>query len=351
PVLISGYVGVILHRAVEGLAWRIGSDMILANSPHDAARFRAVLAALGRDPAAIVETRLPFLAPPTPEPAHEPGRAHEPERAHEPGRATRSGRATDSERATGPEQATEPEPSTAPEQGTGRPYTVTFAAQPSIPAAKADRVYLVRRLVNHARRHPDRRVILKVRALPGERITHAEPYPYHVIAKRLGAEAVPNFSIQAGPMSQVLARTDLLLTVSSTAAVESIHLGIATGILTDFGIEEATGLPFYLGSGCLVAMDQVDAGAAPLAHADWSSEHGLAGPAPQPSAAERLAEMIESTPGPVTPLYNRSFSPAYLSRLLASRANPGGGVIERAARAAYRAGVDVVAPALRSLGA
>jgi hypothetical protein len=310
PVIVTGYVGVVLHRPVEGLALRIGSDIILVNSPHDAVLFSSVLSALGRDPAAIVETRLPFLAPPVAE-----------------------------------DQATA--------AGEERPYTVTFAAQPGIPATRADRDYIVRRLLTHARINPQRRVILKVRGLPGERLTHPEPYPYPAIARRLGAAGVANFHLQAGPMRRILAITDLLLTVSSTAAVEAIHAGLATGILTDFGLREDYGLPFYLGSGCLLAMDQVDGGAAPQASGTWAQNHGLTGPAPGPGANGRLAALLAADLGPVEPLYDDSFAPAYLRTLAAGMAgrSPSGGIVQRAAQAAYRAGVNVVAPALRSLGA
>jgi hypothetical protein len=304
PVVVAGWVGVILRGAIAGLAERVGADMILANSPHDADWFRGVLTALGRDPACLVETRLPFLAPREPRPAD-------------------------------------------------LPFTVVFAAQPGIPAGREDRLYLVRRLVAHARSHPDREVILKVRGLPGERLTHVEPHPYHRLARDAGADQTPNFKVVAGPMREMLARADLLLTVSSTAAVEAIHAGIPTGILADFGLVENTGVAFYIDSGCVVSMDQIDAGASPAARPEWRVAQGLApdAPPPPPSLADRLAALVAADRGPIEPLYNESFAPAYLRGLARRSRAPGAGrrVLRRAARVAYRAGVDRVAPALRSL--
>ncbi|MDR1393104.1 MAG: hypothetical protein LBJ62_03935 [Bifidobacteriaceae bacterium] len=340
PALVTGYVGVILHRPVEGLALRAGSDIVLANSPHDAVRFRSALTAMGADPAAVVETRLPFLVGP-------PAR-------HEPSR-----------------------------------YTVTFAAQPGIPAVRTDRAYIASRLVSYARRHPEHDVIFKLRGLPGERLTHPEPYPYGPLLRRAagGASGASrgstgaaggasgmyrgstgmtrgpkevsgwpvNLSLQAGPMRQVLARTDLLLTVSSTAAAEAIHAGIATGVLTDFGLGEDYGVPFYLGSGCLVSFGQVDAGAAPLADPVWAAAHGLdpAVPPAGPSPAERLAFLLESGLAPLAPVYTESSAPVYLASL--AQRTPAqriaAGPVQRAARAAYRTGISVIAPALRRLGA
>ena len=79
-----------------------------------------------------------------------------------------------------------------------------------------------------------------------------------------------SFRLAAGDMGEVLSRTDLLVTVSSTAAVEAIHRGIPTAILTDFGIRESLGNAHFLGSGCLAAFDDLDAGAHPVADGRWA---------------------------------------------------------------------------------
>src|SRR5260221_62618 len=69
--------------------------------------------------------------------------------------------------------------------------TVVFAAQPSVPESRADRQYLLRRLVDHARRHPRREVVLKLRSKPGEHTTHIEEPPFQRLAK--GMDLPPNF--------------------------------------------------------------------------------------------------------------------------------------------------------------
>ena len=315
PIVVSGYFGVVYEKVVEGLLGRAGADIVLANSPRDAARFAEIYAGLGLDPAAVVETGLPFLRT--------------------------------FERPSG-----------------SRRFTLTFACQPSVPAAYAERDYVIRRLIGHAEQHPERRVVLKLRGAPGERVTHAEPYPYPAILRRRRAPA--NLQVALGDMGETLRETDLLVTVSSTAALEAMHTGIRTALLTDFGVREGLGNAYFVGSGCLASFDEVDAGSAPLADPEWARAHGVAGAGPD-AFVTRVAELLDGEPAPVRPYYADGRSPAYLPRLLAtyglepdgSTHSPTGagqvgrlvrGTIRSAARSLYHSGVTTVAPALRKLG-
>lgn len=318
PIVITGYVGVVYEKIIEGLLLRTGSDIVLANSGYDARTFTQYFTEYGADPAAIVESPLPYLSS-----------------------ATRRG-------------------------SHPHPYTVTFAAQPSVPASARERNYVIERLVQHARLHPDREVILKLRGMPGEQVTHAEPYPYSKMVERRKRDLPPNFSMVGGPMSKVLHRTDLMVTVSSTAAVEAIQAGIATAVLTDFGISDRLGTPHYAGSGCLTSFDDIDGGAAPTASREWALDHGLLEGDHQ-AIRERVAELLAQRPlPPLQPFYNTGNASFYLPRLLASYglAPDGqtitqgvvlnsvlGKVIKPLSKAAYRFGMVVVAPLLRKLGA
>ncbi len=317
PVLVSGYFGVVYEKLLEGLAGRAGSDLVLANSPADAERFREAYAGLGLDPVAIVETSLPFLGEPV-------------------------------------------------VRTTGRRFTVTFAAQPSVPAAEADRRYLVERLIRHARLHPDRLVRLKLRGVPGERLTHPEPHPYPGLLRRAG-RVPPNLQLSIGGMGEVLAATDLLVTVSSTAALEAMQAGIPSVVLTDFGVREALGNQYFVGSGCLGSFDELDDGLAPSVDPGWARRHGVGGPGPAAFRA-RVGELLDGELPPPRPYYTLRRSPAYLPALLAGyglgpdgrplRSLAGGrrsrllrSAVRGTARTFYRTGSHVVAPALRKLGA
>ncbi|MFC5957329.1 DUF6716 putative glycosyltransferase [Streptomyces pratens] len=337
PVVVTGYVGVVYEKLADGLLLRHGADLVLANSRQDAERFRAVYEGVGADAGSVTEVALPFLggAPYTGE--------------HDP----------------------------SAKQG-GRPYTVVFAAQPSVPENRRDRTYLLNRLVEHARRHPEREVLLKLRSKPGEHTTHIEELPYQKLVQRLDPPA--NFRLVYGHMGEVLDRTDLLVTVSSTAALESLHRRIPTVVLTDLGVREALGNHHFVGSGCLASWDQLDAGHRPVPDEEWVSRQGVAagdassGGGPYETAFDtaraRIAELLDRPGGlpQLAPYYTPVTAPGYLPGLLARHhlgpdgtplpGTPAAGkepgpvrqIVRRAARGAYRHGVQRVAPVIRRMG-
>ena len=96
-----------------------------------------------------------------------------------------------------------------------RPYRVVFAAQPSVPAGRAERRYLLRRAVAHARRYPDREVVVKLRSRPGEHTTHLEEVPYQKLATERDLAAPANLRLAYGHMGRVLDGTDLLVEVAT----------------------------------------------------------------------------------------------------------------------------------------
>ncbi|KUL55181.1 hypothetical protein ADL22_01935 [Streptomyces sp. NRRL F-4489] len=340
PVVVTGYVGVVYEKLADGLLLRHGADVVLANSRHDAERFRAVYRGVGAADGSVVECALPFLG----------GAPYE----------ARGESAAPSPRA---------------------PYTVVFAAQPSVPDSREARTYLLRRAVEHARRNPAREVLVKLRSRPGEHTTHIEELPYQKLAARLPGGLPANCRLVYGNMGEVLDRTDLLVTASSTAALESLHRGIPTAVLTDLGIREALGNHHFLGSGCLASWDQLDAGHRPEPDPEWLARQGVA-PAAGASggyerafdaARERVAALAAADRlPPLTPYYTPRTAPGYLPGVLArygldERGAPlagyadgpeeAGGIrklarntVREAARGAYRHGVQRVAPAIRRWG-
>ncbi|GGT57341.1 hypothetical protein GCM10014713_58690 [Streptomyces purpureus] len=324
PVIVTGYVGVVYEKLADGLLLRHGADVVLANSRHDAERFRAVYEGVGADPSSVVEAALPFLG----------GDPYAPKAGRD---------------------------------------TVVFAAQPSVPESRADRTYLLRRLVEHARLHPHREVLLKLRSRPGEHTTHLEELPYQRLAK--GIAAPRNFRLVYGHMGEVLDRTDLLVTVSSTAALEALHRRIPTAVLTDLGIREPLGNHHFLGSGLLTSWDRLDGGHRPEPDPDWLARQGVAagGPPTPPgvgggayatafdAARARVAHLRgQDRLPPLAPYYTPATAPGYLPGILARHrldaatpAAPVSGVrrvVRDMARGAYRHGVQRVAPVIRRLG-
>ncbi|MFF7274417.1 DUF6716 putative glycosyltransferase [Streptomyces griseorubiginosus] len=322
PVVVTGYVGVVYEKLADGLLLRHGADLVLANSRQDAERFRAVYEGVGADASAVTEVALPFLG----------GTAYE---------------------------------------GEHTPYTVVFAVQPSVPDNRRDRMYLLERLVRHARLHPEREVLLKLRSRPGEHTTHIEELPYQKLVQRLDPPA--NFRLVYGNMGEVLDHTDLLVTISSTAALESLHRRIPTVVLTDLGVRETLGNHHFVGSGCLASWDKLDAGHRPVADEEWVARQGVAADgtyaAAFDTARERIAKLL-ATPEmpPLTPYYTPTTAPGYLPGILArhhlgpdgtplpgapaadKEPGPVRQIVRRAARGAYRHGVQRVAPVIRRMG-
>ncbi len=333
PVVVTGYVGVVYEKLADGLLLRHGADVVLANSRQDAERFREVYEGVGADASGVVEAALPFLG----------GAPYAPKDPADPA---------------------------AP----ATPYTVVFAAQPSVPEKRADRSYLLSRLIRHARRHPEREVLLKLRSRPGEHTTHIEELPYQKLVR--GEDAPPNFRLVYGHMGEVLDRTDLLVTVSSTAALEALHRSIPTAVLTDLGVREALGNHAFIGSGCLASWDQLDAGHSPVPDPGWVARQGVAADGAYETAFDaarsRVAELTERARDgdlpPIEPYYTQVTAPGYLPGILArhhlgpdATPLPGAPAADRepgpvrqavrsAARGAYRHGVQRVAPVIRRMG-
>ncbi|MFJ6568050.1 DUF6716 putative glycosyltransferase [Streptomyces sp. NPDC091292] len=321
PVVVTGYVGVVYEKLADGLLLRHGADLVLANSRQDAERFRDVYEGVGADASSVVETALPFLG-------GEPHRPTEPQR-------------------------------------------IVFAAQPSVPESRADRMYLLERMAAHARLHPDREVLIKLRSKPGEHTTHIEELPYQKLAQNL--ELPDNCKLAYGHMGEVLDTADLLVTISSTAALESLHRRVPTAILTDLGIREALGNHHFIGSGCLASWDQLDKGHRPEPDPGWLARQGVAADGAYAGAFDAARRWIgvltEGRPlAPLAPYYSLTTAPGYLPRILARHhLGPDGAplpgapaadkepgvvrqAVRRAARGAYRHGVQRVAPVIRRMG-
>ncbi|MFF4135718.1 DUF6716 putative glycosyltransferase [Streptomyces mirabilis] len=321
PVVVTGYVGVVYEKLADGLLLRHGADLVLANSRQDAERFRAVYEGVGADASSVTEVALPFLG----------GAVYE---KHDP-------------------------------------YTVVFAAQPSVPENRKDRTYLLSRLIQHARLHPDREVLLKLRSKPGEHTTHIEELPYQKLAQKTDLPA--NFRLVYGHMGEVLDRTDLLVTISSTAALESLHRRIPTVVLSDLGVREALGNHHFVGSGCLASWDQLDAGHEPAPDPVWVARQGVAADGQYETAFDEARARITgllAAPGllPLAPYYTPVTAPGYVPGILArhhlapdgsplpgapaadKEPSPVRQIVRRAARGAYRHGVQRVAPVIRRMG-
>lgn len=209
PVVVVGWVGVIIEKITAGYLDRSGADVLAVNARHELEHFRTVARRLGIDDTNLLLSGLPILS-------------------------------------------TSPRP-----QARGPIRTVLFTDQPTVPVGPDERRYLYRRLVEHARLHPDRQVLLKPRHRPGEGTFHRmHHHPEDLLA---GDDLPANFAVTYRPVPELLDEADLLLTVSSTACLEAVDRGRRVALVLDLGVHERHGNHVFLDSGLLRTFDQIDA--------------------------------------------------------------------------------------------
>ncbi len=248
PVLVSGFPGLTIPAVPKAVIYREQTDLMVLHSRREVREFRANAAELGVDRMFGLAT-LPFLS---------------------------TGDGSTDAAATG---------------GTD----VIFAAQAKVPVGRDDRMRVLSALAELAGRRPEGRVVVKVRARAGEAQTHEEAHDYADLLADLGAtrELPPNLVVEDGPMAGHLARAGALVTVSSTAALESIALGLPTLLLDDFGVSPSMINTVFEGAGLFGSTEALAAGRFGFAQPAWLADNYFHGPDVDDWAA-RLAALVEA---------------------------------------------------------
>ncbi|WP_286690391.1 DUF6716 putative glycosyltransferase [Aeromicrobium sp. REDSEA-S38_B2] len=157
------------------------------------------------------------------------------------------------------------------------------------------------RLADAARAHPDREVVVKVRARRGEAQTHHEQVPLEDLVESLD-DRPANLVVRTGPMHEHLERAGAFVTVSSTALLEAVACGVPAVALDDFGVGvEQINLALQ-GSGLLGSLDDVVAGR--FAHADpaWCVDNYFHDPS-EDTWVERVRGLVEQRRSDGLPAY------------------------------------------------
>lgn len=247
PVTVSGWVGVVLREVTAGYLDRCATDVLAVNSRSDRRTFGEVAARLGLPTGNLVLSGLPLLA--------------------------------------GSPHRVRPE---------GPIETVLYADQPTMPSGRGDRLYVYQRLVDYARSHPDRTVVLKPRTRPGEETIHRMRFHPEVLLE--GVEHPPNFVIDYTPIVDRLPTLDLMLTVSSTAALEAVGAGVRTALVCDLGVREPLGNHIFLGSGLLRTFDAITKDDIGVPDPTWVEDYFFAvdDMSPVLRLAARVVELLDS---------------------------------------------------------
>lgn len=243
PVTVSLYPGLIFRFHLEGFMSRMSSDLVLLNSIADKELYDQMVAGMGLNETNSVVGGLSFL------------------------------------------------PARRPPQADGS--TVVFVGQPTVPAGRTERLFVLEELVRFARRHPSTPVCLKPRHRPNEQTLHRMRYHYRTLADEAGLRLPSNLTFSYASMESVLDETGLLLTFSSTAALEAMARGIPTRILTDIGINENVGNFWFMGSGALIELGHVEPGMPFVLDDAWYARNAAAAELCLPRVLERIDHLID----------------------------------------------------------
>jgi hypothetical protein len=244
PLLISAYPGILFRHQLEGMMDRSGMDLLCLNSEPDAQLYREACAALGLNSDHALVTGLPILWPL--------------QQRHElPAGAS-----------------------------------IVFFEQPSVPNNPIQRRYLCQRLAALAEAWPDHPVIFKPRTSGVEATLHRH---HGEMASRIAQLKLqhPNLGISYKPSLKLLKTCGCAITVSSTAALEAMALGVSTRIVADLGVNETLGNHYFVGSGALADFDAIIRDPfTPNHHQDWLESHGLR-PDGRTRFLEELAQRLD----------------------------------------------------------
>lgn len=273
PVVVAGLPGMAIPAQRGALDYRRHADLLIVHSHREQRAF----AELGRRIGVSVPTALatlPFARPRSRMLAAERVRVladqHEPRSAGtlvaDP--AERGDRADRSRR----------EPAT----------DIVFAAQALVPVDREQRAEIAATLVRAAEADPNRRVVVKLRSRPGESETHLERDAYLDL---LPARRPDNLVVSYDSMSTALSAAAGLVTVSSTAAVEALALGVPVIALDSFGVSKSLLNTVFVGSGLLGGRSEVVAGRFRHPHPDWMRDNYFH-PASESTWWDRVQQLV-----------------------------------------------------------
>ncbi|PRY68873.1 hypothetical protein B0I08_10378 [Glaciihabitans tibetensis] len=191
---------------------------------------------------------------------------------------------------------------------------IVFAAQAKVPREKEDRRAVLNWLIAAARARPTQRVVIKLRALPGEAQTHAEKYPFDQLLREAAKESpLPtNLVVSGGSMQEHLDSAAGLVTVSSTAAIEAAAQGIPVLALDDFGTSAELINLVFEGSGLLGHSRELTSGALRLPRPSWLDDNYFHPESDETwvTAMEELVAQNAAQPIPLRPQFRARYGGA-----------------------------------------
>ena len=248
PLLISAYPGILFRFGLEGMMDRSGADLLCLNSADDLSNYSCGREALGLDSSNAVVTGLPILW-------------------------------RTKQRDADPEKP-----------------TIVFFEQPSIPGHPLQRRFLCEQIKELAEAWPDHPVIFKPRTSSIESTLHRRHGEMASLIDKMTVDQA-NLRLSFKPATVLLRQCGCAITVSSTAAMESMAMGISTRIIGDLGVTETLGNHFFAKSGAIRNFADIKSNPFEVIHDEqWLGQQGL-----QRDGEERfIAALIEKLNNPKT---------------------------------------------------
>jgi len=210
PLMFCGFNGVVLEKFIEGIYWRLGSDLICLNGPRDQEALQRITASTPFEGQPIALTGL---------------------------------------------KRNQPKGLLAIDQ---RPKLMVFSEQVIMPALASDRVRMVRILAGLAERSPNWQVVIKPRIGPGETTFHKVKNHISQTLEQALVRLPTNLSLDYSPLFELLQRARLMATVSSTALFDAMDFGCRPLVMADFGVQRENGSHAFAGSGVWTVLETVE---------------------------------------------------------------------------------------------
>lgn len=128
-----------------------------------------------------------------------------------------------------------------------------------------------------------------------------------------GTKLAPNFRIDYTPISEIIESVDLLITMSSTAALEALSVGKKVAFPLDLGLNESLGNHVFLNSGLLRTFSQINKDDIGHPETQWLRSYffGHSQTAFE-TIADRCESLIENNYRPSTNILNSTYFTAVI---------------------------------------
>jgi hypothetical protein len=186
---------------------------------------------------------------------------------------------------------------------------VLFFDQPSVPHTKEEKTHVFEQLSILAGDYPEYEFCVKLRIGPKDSTLHRGGQAALEILKDFNEGLAPGrkaLGLVDGPPRDLIARSVLCLSVSSTALIEAIACGCPAAAISDFGIDEEYGVSFFIGSGIVRNLEDLDLKDLPQISSEWQKRNMENADERIPLLLAAMADLLHShrnAPFPVSSIH------------------------------------------------